>query len=117
MAVAITTPYKGIDAVFGNKRIKTRKLVFSGNYATGGESITAASLGLRTIDNVLSPGGVAHSTDLATSNAVAFKVADDHKSVTVVHYEAAAANTALAEKTNAEAHATGSTVRITVIGH
>lgn len=115
MAITITKPVAGSDYAVSNKKAKVRKLVFSGNYATGGESVTAASVGLKTIDQCV-PHGVAMSTDLATSNPIGISYATGGASVTFIHYEAAATGLALLEKTNGEAHATGSNVRVTFIG-
>jgi hypothetical protein len=43
MAVSAATISGAQDTVFGNKRIRPRRLTFSSNYATGGEAITAAN--------------------------------------------------------------------------
>lgn len=115
MAIAATA-VSGAHTVWGNKRVRVYDLVFSGNYATGGEAITAASIGLRKVEQVHSPG-VARSTDLATANPVGFGVNSAGTSVTITHYEGSAAGTAISEKTNAEAHATGSNIRVTFIGY
>ena len=115
MAVALTR-ITGADRVEGNCKVKVRDAVFSGNYATGGEAIAASDVGLKRIFEVRSPG-VATSTDLATANPVAFEINSGGTSVTVTHYEGSAAGTAISEKTNAEAHATGSHLRITFVGY
>ena len=39
--------------VVGNKRLHTFKLAFDSSYPTGGESLTAANLGLSTVDFIL----------------------------------------------------------------
>lgn len=114
MAIALT---RRSAFVLDNKRSRTYDLVFSGNYATGGETITAASVGLRAIEQVISNGNVALSTDLATANPVGFTIASNKQSVVVTQYEGSAAGTALSEKTNAEVYATGSNLRVTFIGY
>ena len=113
MAVAVTTLTSGTDYVSGNKKVKVRTLTFSGNYATGGESLTASDVGLKKIHQVIFHGGVAAASDLATANPIFY----NHATNKVVFYEGSAAGTALAEKTNAEAHATGSFVTATIIGY
>ncbi len=104
------------DYVVSNKRHKVRDITFSGNYTTGGETITAAQVGLKKIEQVVLNGAVAVSTDLATSNPVGVRVAATGLSAIVTQYEGSAAGTALSEKTNAEVYATGSTIRATFVG-
>ena len=112
MAVAITK-VTGADHVSGNKKVKVRDLVFSGNYATGGETVTAANVGLRKIDEAMVHGGVAVASDLATAIGVFY----NHATSKFTFYEGSAAGTALAEKTNAEAYPTGCKVRVTFRGY
>lgn len=108
MAVAFTQIKK---SVYGTDRAVTGTLVFSGNYATGGEAVTPATFGLTRIDMVMFDG-VAVATDVATATAVKYNAATGK----IVHFESGAANAALAEKTNAEAYPTGSNVNVLVIG-
>lgn len=108
MAVASTITQK---SVFGDRKAHQCTLVFSGNYATGGEAVTAATFGLNVIE-LLMFDGVAVSTDVATANPVKF-IASTSK---IAQYEGSAAGTALSEKTNAEVYATGSNVRVLAIG-
>ncbi len=61
MAVA-AVPVKNASTVFGNKRIRVYDLNFTGNYATGGETVTASSVGLRKIDFVNVQGHVAEGS-------------------------------------------------------
>jgi hypothetical protein len=95
----------------GNKRRVVRDLAFTGNYTTGGESLTPTLLGLRTVETV-SFAGPAMSTDLVTMNPVSY----NHATSKVLQYESAATGLAQLEKTSAEAYATGSAVRVTAIG-
>lgn len=113
MAVAITR-VTGADSTFGNKRLKVRDLTFSGNYATGGESVTPANVGLKVIDQVLG-SNVAAAADLVTANPVFY----NHATSKFVFYEdnAVAAAASLTEKNNAEAYATGTKMRVTFLGH
>lgn len=110
MAVAITR-VTGADGVVGNKRRTVRDLVFSGNYATGGEALTASQLGLTRVETVTFHGS-AMATDLATATIPVY----DYANSKVVHFESGASGAAQAEKTNAEAYPTGSAVRVTAIG-
>lgn len=112
MAVAITK-VTGADTIYGNKRVKVRDLVFSGNYATGGESVVASDVGLQTIEQVQPHGGVAAAADLATANPIFY----NHATSKFTFYEGSSAATALTEKDNAEAYPTGSKVRVTFIGY
>lgn len=113
MAIAVTKPVAGSDYTSANKKVKVRKLVFSGNYATGGEAYTASSVGLRVIEQIIIHGGVAASSDVAT----AIPVFVDYTNSKFVFYEGSAAGTALSEKTNAEAYPTGCNFRATFIGY
>lgn len=112
MAIAITST-SGASYVVSNKRARVLDLVFSGNYATGGESFTAANAGLRKIDQVVMHGGAAIASDLATAIPVAY----DYTTSKFTFYEGSAAGTALSEKTNAEVYPTGCKLRVTVVGY
>lgn len=95
-----------------NKRVRVYDLVFSGNYATGGESFIPGDIGMRTFTEVICHGGVGISSDVATSIPVAYNYATSK----FAFYEGSAAGTALSEKTNAEAYPTGCKLRITAVG-
>lgn len=109
MAVAITIRKKG---VLGDLQYRICDFVFSGNYATGGEAITPAVVGLSTTILAVNFDGIAISTDVATGNPVKFNAATSK----IAQYEGSAAGTALSEKTNAEVYATGSNVTALVLG-
>ena len=66
MAVAATQV--GRDTVEGEQFVRVFDLVFSGNYATGGEPYTAALFKLRGVREVIPHGGVAAAGDLVTAN-------------------------------------------------
>lgn len=109
MAAAFTESKR---SVYGTDRVVRGSIVFSGNYATGGEAVTAATFGLTRLD-LLMFDGVAVSTDVATATAVKYNSATGK----IVHFESGGAiNAALAEKTNAEAYPTGSNVAVLAIG-
>lgn len=99
------------DIVVSNRKMLTRRLTFSGNYATGGEAITAATFGLSKLHQVVMPG-VASASDKATGIAVGWDAANSK----IVFYEGSSAGTALSEKTNAEAYPTGCFMDVTVFG-
>lgn len=110
MAIAVTK----IDAyVEGNKRSRVLDLVFSGNYATGGEAFSASTAGLRGMSEVVIHGGVAAASDLATAVPVFY----NHATSKFTFYEGSSAGTALSEKTNSEAYPTGCKCRVTVRGY
>jgi hypothetical protein len=90
----------------------SRRLTFSGNYATGGEAITASTFGLRRITRLIPHAGVASSSDVATSIPIGWNTATSK----LLFYEGSAAGTALSEKTNAEAYPTGCFIDVTVFG-
>lgn len=112
MAVAATR-VAGATHVEGNRKNVVLDLVFSGNYATGGESFTASNAGLRVIEEVRAHGGVAVASDLATAIPIFY----NHPTSKFTFYEGSSAGTALSEKTNAEAYPTGCKVRVTVVGY
>lgn len=112
MAIAATR-VAGATHVEGNRRNVVLDLVFSGNYATGGESFTATTAGLRKIEQVVIHGGVAAASDLATAISIFY----DYSTSKFTFYEGSAAGTALSEKTNAEAYPTGAKCRVTVVGY
>lgn len=88
----------------------------TGTYASGGFSITAAQVGLATID-FAAVGSVATSgTSGATANVVGVTYATGGSSITVQVYEAAASGVAFLEKTNAEAYEANWIFRLMVIG-
>ena len=113
MAVTAAKIANTTDTVIGNKKMRTRRLTFSGNYATGGEAITPALFGLnRRIEQLLTPGGVAMASNVATGIAVGWNAATSK----LVFFESAASAAAFLEKDNAEAYPTGCFIDVTVIG-
>jgi hypothetical protein len=111
MAVTIT-PVTGAAYVSGNKRVKVCDLAFSSTYPDGGESVTAALVGLNKIEQVLFHG-IVMASDEETGNPVGY----DYTASKVVLFEGSSAGTAITEKTDSEAHATGAAVRATFIGY
>jgi hypothetical protein len=112
MAIAVTKVSGYAD---GGGRTRVLDLVFSGNYATGGETFgpTSTGVGLRSFSQVIVHGGVAISSDVATAIPIAY----NYTTGKFAFYEGSAAGTALSEKTNAEAYPTGCKCRVTVIGN
>jgi hypothetical protein len=112
MAIAITKVARYADP---GGRTAVLDLVFSGNYATGGETFgpTTTGVGLRTFTEVRVHGGVAISSDVATAIPIAYNYATGK----FAFYEGSAAGTALSEKTNSEAYPTGCKCRVTVTGN
>ena len=111
MTVALTK-VTGANHVSGNKKVRVFNYVLSSNYATGGEALTAATLGLKAVDTVTFDGP-AYSTDRAT----AIQLKYDYTNSKIVAFESGADGVALAEKTNSEAYPTGCHGRLTATGH
>lgn len=109
MAVSVTQV--GKRSVFGDRRVVVADLAFSGNYATGGEALSASSFGLSRLDALVLPGAA-----VAADEATAVVIAYDYTGGKVVAYEGSTAGTALSEKTNAEAWPTGAYARCIAIG-
>lgn len=119
MAVAIAR-VAGADYVAANKRHRVRTLTFSGNYATGGETINATDVGLRVIEQVQLTGQVAAASTPTSGVVLSAIISSTGGSVVIRSYElggTGAAGDPLAEKTNAEAYVTGQNVRATFIGY
>jgi hypothetical protein len=111
--MAITaTAVAGASRVEGNKRVRVYTLVFSGNYATGGEAFTPGTFGLRRIF-FLRTDSVARASD----NATGIPLGIDYANSKFVFFEGSAAGTALSEKTNSEAYPTGCTLRVEAVGY
>lgn len=110
MAVAVTQV--GRKSVFGDKTVKFFDLVFSGNYATGGEALTAATLGFKSVDFVTVDGG-SPATALTTATVQKYNYATEK----MLTYEAAASAAPFIEKDNAEAYITGQFCRVMVVGY
>jgi hypothetical protein len=121
MAVVVTaTKPTGVqDTTFGNKKIKIRDITFdTGTYVTGGNTVTAASLGLKRIDYVGMGTQIAtNGTAGATANPIGVTYAANGQSVTFQQYESAATGLPLLEKTSAEATLANFTFRAMFIGH
>lgn len=111
MAVTATAVAQA-NTTWGNKKVRVYDLAFSGNYATGGESLPASKFKLKKLEQIFFHGHPA-AADEATANSVHY----DYTASKVVFYEGSSAGTALSEKTNAEAYPTGTKVRVTAIGY
>lgn len=117
MAVGVTvSTISGVPKVvkMANTKVAVRDITLdTGTYLTGGFSVTAASVGLRTIDMVrFGTQVMTNGTSGVSANPIGVIYASNRTSVTIQEYESAAANVALAEKTNAEANAANCTFRV-----
>lgn len=101
------------DTVYGNERVRTRRLTFSSNYATGGETIAASLFGLKRISRLSFHGGAAAAADVATGIPFFYNQATGK----LVFFEGSSAGTALSEKTNSEAYPTGCFIDVTAFGY
>lgn len=124
MAAAVLTVTKPSDVKgawkVGNRQGHIRDIsIDTGNYATGGFTVTASQLGVKHIDIVLPESVATSGTAGATANPVGIRYASDGTSITVQLYElggTGAAGDPLAEKTNAEAVAANFTFRVLTFG-
>jgi hypothetical protein len=98
----------------GNAKVALRDVAAdTGTYVTGGNSITAASLGLKTIDLVvMGTQGMTGGTSGATVNWVGVIYASNRQSVTLQQYESAATGLPGLEKTSSEATVANATFRV-----
>jgi hypothetical protein len=99
------------------REVAIRDVTFdTGTYVTGGNSITAASVGLKTIDFVdTGTMGMTGGTSGATINWIGVTYAANRQSVTFQQYESAATGLPGLEKTSAEATVANATFRVGVL--
>lgn len=100
-------------------RFRFRTLTFSGNYATGGETLTAQSVGLKRILGILPMDSLIRAANGVQGVEPVFDVAADGRSVVIRALEdaAGAAGTPLGqEKTNAEAYLASSKLDVLLVG-
>ena len=119
MAVARSRPSGRRAEDVRSLRIRFRTLTFSGNYATGGETITARDLGLVRILGVIPLDTLVRAPNGVTGVQPVFDVAADGRQVVIRMLEDAAgvAGTPVGqEKTNAEAYIASSKLDILVVG-
>ena len=119
MSAAVYTFTKPTDVrgyVEGNKKVRFFDWTSdTGDYAAGGVTKTAASLGFKHIDNVEVGSVATQGTDGVSAVAVGVTFVSAGTSVKFQLYEAAAANAPLAEK-GAEAMVANFTVRLKITG-
>lgn len=100
-------------------RMTYRLLSFSGNYATGGETVTARSVGLIRILGVIPLDSSIRAANGMTYVLPHFDVATDGRQVVIRSSEDAAAAAGLPfgqEKTNAEAYIASSQLPVIFVG-
>lgn len=110
MAVAVTVVQ---TTVFGNDRVVIADLVFSSNYAAGGEAVTPASLGMSAITAVSGAGGAAPATNRATADVWGF----DYATNKVLMYQTGTAADGPLNEKGAEAYITGCSIRAMFLGY
>jgi hypothetical protein len=104
------------DVSVGGLKVRVRDVTATtGDYAAGGTTITASSLGLKRIYCVVAQDATS-GTAGATLNPVGVRYAAGGASITLQTYEAAATGLILLEKTNSEAMAANWTTRVFAIG-
>jgi hypothetical protein len=119
MAVALTRPSGRRADDVRALRFRFRSLAFSGNYATGGETITAASVGLKRILAVVPLDLMVRAASGVTGVWPVFDISSTGTSVVVRSLEdaAGAAGSPFGqEKTNAEAYIANSKLDVLFIG-
>jgi len=112
--MALGTVTQVDNTVWGNKRIKTYdiQLTTGANYTTGGETLTAATVGLRNVENVLSVGGAKNA-----AGTLAHGVVYDYVNSKLQAIETGAAVDGPFKEASSNADLSLYTVRITFIGH
>lgn len=78
MAVTVDTVYKGADTVWGNQRVKFRKVTLDNSYVQTGEPVTADQFGLREFVS-LEPLGLALPSAGTSAWAVTAVIDSDRK--------------------------------------
>jgi hypothetical protein len=116
MAVTYTHTQVGKTNIIGNRKQKFYDLTATGTYAAGGDTITAASLGLKRFDKYEATGPATGGTAGATINWLGQRYGSENKTVIVQQYESAATGLPGLEKTDTEAVVSNFTVRVEVVG-
>jgi hypothetical protein len=114
VVVTSTKPTGVRDYNDGPYKCRIRDITFdTGTYVTGGNSITAASIGLKSIDLVVfGTQAMTGGTSGATVNWIGVTYASNRQSVTFQQYECAATGLPGLEKTSAEATVANATFRV-----
>lgn len=119
MAVAISRPSgRRADGVSALK-IRFRTLNFTGNYATGGEVLTARSLGFYRVLGIIALDTLIGDPATVTGVVPKFIISADGRTVTIKSMEDAAGAAGAAvfqEKTNAEAYLANSKLDVLIVG-
>lgn len=106
----------GADTTWGNKKVKVRDITFDSSYPTGGESLTAADVGLRKIDQVI-PNGTAVDSD-GTGGTHAVVVVYDYSTAKLQAFEGgASANAAVFDEKGSTESLANYLVRVTFVGY
>ena len=113
MAVSIFRISGASDYVAGTRREHTRTIGLTGSYPTGGETITAKSVGLKRIERVVL-GSNAAEVDLTGAWVTAVTYQTDG-SIKLALFESSAAGGVFTQKP-AEAYESTSGLRATFIG-
>lgn len=119
MAVAVSRPSGRRADDVNALRLRYRLLSFSGNYATGGETVTARSVGLSRILGVIALDSLIRAADGVTGIEPVFDVSSDGRQVVIRGLEdaaGAAGATVGQEKTNAEAYIASSRLPVLFVG-
>ena len=122
MAVAVTKPSEAGGRADDVRALKfrLRKLSFSGNYATGGETVTAKVLGLKRISACVPLDSFIRAANGVTGVFPVFDVASNGEQVVIRALEdaaGAAGTTVGQEKTNAEAYVANSELDVLFLGY
>lgn len=119
MAVAVSRPSGRRADDVRALRPRFRTLTFTGNYATGGEVLTARSLGFYRILGVQALDSVIGDPAGVTGVVPKFIVSADGRTLTIKALEdaaGAAGATVFQEKTNAEAYVANSKLDVIIWG-
>jgi hypothetical protein len=119
VVVTATKPAGVRDASDGAAKTRIRDIAFdTGTYVTGGNTITAASVGLRTIDMIrFGTQAMTGGTSGATVNWIGVTYASNRQSVTFQQYESAGTGLPGLEKTSAEATVANATFRVEFVSY
>src|SRR4051794_33479755 len=114
MALTVAKVSPNADTVFGNKRIKIRDVTFDNSYATGGLALTAATVGLKVIQQVLTDAGAKNA---AGTSVVPIRYDYTNSKLQAYRYDGASAGKAFLEEVTAAVDLSLFTARITIIGY
>jgi len=113
MALTVAKVSGSPDFTAGNRKVRIRDITFDSSYATGGESLTAADVGLKTVQAVATDGGAKNS---AGTSLVPVRYDYAASKLQAYRYDGASAGKAFLEEVANTVDLSAFTVRLMIWG-